>query len=248
MSVAGSGISGGISSTILFKFRSSTNYESLPMPGSMARLFDIKRAIVKAKRLDKAGASGGLEFDLKITNAATDETYTDDNALLPRGTRVIVQRLPAARGAGLLARIAREEAGISSVPGPRAGGVAVSANRDKFYTITSTDNEEDEFVRVNAAHQIDEEEDELKALRAVTEPTQGGTISKTGATLVYNRTGGAAAGGLGGAQASWMKNAAQAHRQARGQPDPEIREQEQKQMLKKVRDAVDCFLRSLVCA
>lgn len=232
--------SGGISSTILYKFRSSTNYESLPMPGSMARLFDIKRAIVKAKKLDKA-TGGGLEFDLRITNAATEEVYSDDSLLLPRGTRVIVQRLPAARGTGLLARIAREEAGLQASTRPAAGENSIDSS--KFYTITSA--EEDEFVRGPAAldsssnNAIDDEEDELRALRAVTEPTQQGS-GKVGAIIGYNHRAGAsiagASAGIAGQHASnWAKNSTQHNFRptTRAQADPELRELEQKQMTKK---------------
>jgi len=159
------------------------------------RLFDIKRAIVKAKKLDKATV-GGLEFDLRITNAATEEVYSDDSLLLPRGTRVIVQRLPAARGTGLLARIAREEAGLQASTRPAAGENSIDSS--KFYTITSA--EEDEFVRGPAAldsssnNAIDDEEDELRALRAVTEPTQQGS-GKVGAIIGYNHRAGASIAG-----------------------------------------------------
>ena len=99
--------------SILYKFRSATNFETLPLPGTQARLFDVKRAIVRAKKLDRTSAQGpGLEFDLSIRNANTNEEYTDESILLPRGTRVVVQRMPAARGHGLLARIARADAGV----------------------------------------------------------------------------------------------------------------------------------------
>ena len=92
-----------MASTILYKFQAGTNFKALPLPGSAARLFDVKKAIVKAKRLD----SGSMEFDLAVRNAENNEEYVNEAMLLPRGTRLIVQRLPASRGQGLLARIAR---------------------------------------------------------------------------------------------------------------------------------------------
>ena len=132
-----------MTSTILYKFRSATTYESISLPGSSARLFDIKRAIVKAKSLDK-NTSNSLEFDFKITNAMTNESYDDETMVLPRGTRLIVSRLPAAKGQGLLARFARADAGLSS-------GVAVGgrygnpkAAESGYYTVTN--NDEEEFV------------------------------------------------------------------------------------------------------
>jgi hypothetical protein len=237
---------GGISSTILYKFRSSTNYESLPMPGSLARLFDVKRAIVKAKKLDKA-AGGGLEFDLRITNASTDEVYLDDNILLPRGTRVIVQRLPAARGFGLLAKIAREEAGVQS----RTPHIIGSVESNASYTISSVENEEDGFVRHDAnkvanlaqtsdhAHKDEDEEDELKALKAVTDPSQA--TSKTGTILGYNNRFGVAnsvsvPNTLGQHSNNWAKSTSQIHsvRQSARGTATEL-DSDPKQTTKKVR-------------
>mmetsp|Transcript_17439 Transcript_17439/g.26364 ORF Transcript_17439/g.26364 Transcript_17439/m.26364 type:complete len:227 (-) Transcript_17439:2182-2862(-) len=149
-----------MASTILYKFRSSTSFESIQMPGSSARLFDVKRAIVRAKHLDRANAMQ-LEFDLSVKNAMTGEEYEEEGMLLPRGTRVIVQRLPAAKGHGLLARIARADAGMDigmmtsgskgmgGGKGMGMGGGMANVNRlaaDKgFYTIESVKNE-DEFV------------------------------------------------------------------------------------------------------
>ena len=68
--------------SILYKFRSATNFETLPLPGTQARLFDVKRAIVRAKKLDRTSAQGpGLEFDLSIRKANTNEEYTDESIL-----------------------------------------------------------------------------------------------------------------------------------------------------------------------
>lgn len=104
------------------------------MPGTSARLFDVKRAIVRAKKLDRGGTP---EFDLSVRNATTNEEYVDDSMLLPRGTRVIVQRRPAVSGNGLLARIARSEAGGAS------SGVMNSSHNShsnsSYYTINSRD-------------------------------------------------------------------------------------------------------------
>ena len=66
---------------------------------------------MRAKHLDRANAMQ-LEFDLSVKNAMTGEEYEEEGMLLPRGTRVIVQRLPAAKGHGLLSRIARADAGM----------------------------------------------------------------------------------------------------------------------------------------
>merc|ERR1711862_948661 len=73
------------------------------------------------------GGNNALEFDLSIRNANnTSEEYNDDSMLLPRGSRVIVQRLPASKGMGLLDRIAKCELGMSSFSS--GGGVGRNMN------------------------------------------------------------------------------------------------------------------------
>lgn len=133
-----------MTSTIHYKFRATTSFETISLPGSSARLFDIKRAIVKAKDLDKGNA---LDFDFKITNAMTKENYSDDTMLLPRGTRLIVSRLPAARGQGLVARFARADAGLSVQSAPTVRYGNPSAAESGYYTVQNRD--EDEFVDAN---------------------------------------------------------------------------------------------------
>lgn len=170
-----------MSSTILYKFRAQTNFEQISLPGSSARLFDIKRAIVAAKKLDKTGGMQ-IEFDLSVRNAMTEEEYTDENMLLPRGTRVIVQRLPAAKGQGILARIARADAGMSTAVTARYGNQ--EAANGGFYTIESH-KDDDEFISStnqpsqSAAEEENSEEKELAALKAATEKTGGSVYSSS---------------------------------------------------------------------
>jgi hypothetical protein len=59
----------------------------------------------------------GLEFDLVVTNSQTGEEYSDEASMIPRNTQLIVHRLPAARGVGLLAKIARSEQGMAPIAG-----------------------------------------------------------------------------------------------------------------------------------
>ncbi len=161
-----------MTSTIKYKFRSATSYETISLPGTSARLFDIKKAIVKAKDLGKNGPNAAaLEFDLKIVNAMTNESYDDESMVLPRGTCLIVQRLPAAKGQGLLARLARVDAGLMNVMnmnsgvagagsasgqrGAGAGGGGITggmntvrkAAENGYYTMQN--NDEDEFIDAN---------------------------------------------------------------------------------------------------
>jgi len=175
-----------MSSTILYKFRSGTNFESLPLPGTSARLIDIKRAIVKAKKLDRNTTTGSLDFDFAIQNAMTNEEYSDDMMILPRGTRIVVRRVATERNMGLLHRMA-----AGTTTGGHAPSIPAVSNaaRSDFYTIRSHDRvEEDEFVDQDvpqAAAAVVDESAELEALKAVTDQ----------AASVYGSSGGTASGG-----------------------------------------------------
>ena len=164
--------------TIFYKFRSSPNYETLTVRANTTAaaaaaggnnsngnamttsnnaklLFEIKRSIVKAKNLDK---STGLDFDLVLrnanTNAVLEDSMTSSSSLLElRGVRLIVQRMPAQRGCGLLAQMARLEKGLEDTattntnnksvvyPGSHPNHVHAIGN---FYTLQN--DAEEEFV------------------------------------------------------------------------------------------------------
>jgi hypothetical protein len=212
-----------MASTILYKFRSGTTFEALPLPGSAARVFDVKKAIVKAKKLDSGGS---MEFDLSVRNADTNEEYANESMLLPRGTRLIVQRLPAARGHGFLSRMARNEHAGAGPPGnaqhqPVAPGSAPSG----FYTIESRAGDDDEFVQSGPG----DEEKELAALQAVTNMQTGGPAMAGG---YAGPPGGGpprgGAGGPGGRQGGPPKQHFN-----RPNADPELRDQEKQLMPKK---------------
>jgi DWNN domain len=172
-----------MSATILYKFRSGTTFEALPLPGSAARLLDIKKGIVLAKKLDQ----GSMDFDLSVKDASSGIDYVDDTLILPRGTRLIVQRLPAARGQGILAKIARSQMGGGPATATSAAAAASNVPAD-FYTIDGRGNEDEEFVSSNLAQQS--EERELAALRAATE---SGAAANSGG--LGRGSGGAAGGG-----------------------------------------------------
>ena len=212
-----------MASTILYKFQAGTNFEALPLPGSAARLFDVKKAIVKAKRLD----SGSMEFDLAVRNAETNEEYVNEAMLLPRGTRLIVQRLPASRGQGLLARIARNEQAGMGMMGKQQG--APGSAPSGFYTIESSARDEDEFVQSGGA--VDEEK-ELAALQAVTNMQSDGPAMTGGYAPGPSRSF-PAAGGSGGMKPNFQKP-----QNFRPNADPELRAQEQKLQPKKIKTGI----------
>jgi hypothetical protein len=220
-----------MSSTILYKFRSGTTFEALPLPGSAARLFDVKKAIVTAKKLDQ----GSIEFDLSVRNATTNEEYTDESMLLPRGTRIVVQRLPAAKGHGFLARMARNQYG----GGPGAAGQHGMAppavgTPGGFYDIDSrARDEDDEFVSTTAAD--NNEEKELAALRAATEAASSSSgLSRGGmrpAAPGNFRSGGPA--GSGPPTGGPPRHQGNFAPRQRPNADPELRDQEKQLQPKK---------------
>ena len=153
-----------MASSILYKFKAATQFESLALPGTAARLFDIKKAIVKAKRLD----ASPQEFDLSLKNAATNEEYFDEAMLIPRGTRLICSRLPAARGHGLLERIAgQHQQQYQNQNQQTTRPIATATTIPGLYDIHSRDrddDEEDAFIATG--------DTELANLLAVTEASQ----------------------------------------------------------------------------
>ncbi|XP_075346376.1 E3 ubiquitin-protein ligase RBBP6-like [Mycteria americana] len=75
-------------SCVHYKFSSKLNYDTVTFNGLNISLCDLKRQIMSREKLKVANC------DLQITNAQTKEEYTDDNALIPRNSSVIVRRIP----------------------------------------------------------------------------------------------------------------------------------------------------------
>ena len=173
------------SSTVYYKFRSSPNYETIQIQGTgpRAKLFDIKRAILKAKNLDKTG----LDFDFIVKNAANDIEYSEENdeGVELRGVRLVIKRTPAARGTGLLARIARLESGMDDGKknlnyGGSSSMIQSSAANSGFYTL---ENDQDEELVDTKTDQENEDAAELAAVQAATDTANlfrpGGASSKS---------------------------------------------------------------------
>ncbi len=160
------------STTMLYKFRHSSScskWSSISLTGSYPRIFDIKRAIVKESGLDRGKL---CDFDFLIRNATTGELYDnehmrptqrqrgghqenrqeDGNSMMgekkkEEGTMsLIVERVPAARGHGLIVRLARADAGLNFVEIGEQYGNPDAARRG-FYDYRVFD--EDEFVDVH---------------------------------------------------------------------------------------------------
>ena len=173
-----------------------------------------------------------MDFDFSIKNAATNEEYTDESMLLPRGTRLIVQRLPAAKGHGFLARMARNQYG--GVPGP-AGAAAASGPPSGFYEIDSRarDEDDEEFVTTSGGGDGDDDQDvkDLALLQAVTQTAISTSAAVRPTQTNFNRTPGQGPpqhqhqhhGGGGGGHGGPGQ---QRQPKQRANADPELRDQE----------------------
>ncbi|XP_075616716.1 E3 ubiquitin-protein ligase RBBP6-like [Balearica regulorum gibbericeps] len=76
-------------SCVHYKFSSKLNYATVTFNGLHISLRDLKRQIFGREKLKPANC------DLQISNAQTKEEYTDENALIPKNSSVIVRRIPA---------------------------------------------------------------------------------------------------------------------------------------------------------
>lgn len=54
--------------SIHYKFRSAREYDTITVDGGFISLFDLKKAIIEAKKLGKS-----LDLDLEVVNAQTNE-------------------------------------------------------------------------------------------------------------------------------------------------------------------------------
>lgn len=244
-----------MSSTILYKFRSGTTFEALSLPGNNARLLDIKKAIVTAKRLDQ----GSMDFDLSVKDATSGAEYLDDTAILPRGTRIVVQRLPSARGQGILAKIARSQFGDRAGPGnPNAAATSTTGPNADFYTIDSRDHDEDEeFVSTSTIPPPpppSTDDSELAALRAATDATISGGPGRgmgrgAGGVMLRGRPASSVGGfrpnqpaGLGPPPSRGLDSFLHSKPNNRPDADPEIREQEHQPQKKRATGIPRTFL------
>ncbi|XP_054463672.1 E3 ubiquitin-protein ligase RBBP6-like [Anoplopoma fimbria] len=71
-----------------YKFSSKLSYDTVVFDGPHVTLRDLKRQIMGREKL-RAG-----DCDLQITNAQSKEEYTDDECSIPKGSSVIVRRIP----------------------------------------------------------------------------------------------------------------------------------------------------------
>eukprot|EP00639_Heterosigma_akashiwo_P004412 CAMPEP_0194569300 /NCGR_PEP_ID=MMETSP0292-20121207/7072_1 /TAXON_ID=39354 /ORGANISM="Heterosigma akashiwo, Strain CCMP2393" /LENGTH=194 /DNA_ID=CAMNT_0039419525 /DNA_START=231 /DNA_END=816 /DNA_ORIENTATION=- len=134
-----------MSSTIRFKFKAAKDFEVISFNGMGLRVFDLKRRVVEKRQMNKgldfelqvtnANTSEGenqletgLSFQTKepssflvVKLAAVPAllniypVYSDDNAMVSKNTDVIVKRMPAMRGMGILSRMKNQDSGNAMI-------------------------------------------------------------------------------------------------------------------------------------
>ncbi|KAJ8100334.1 DWNN domain-containing protein [Lipomyces tetrasporus] len=108
-----------MSSFVYYKFRSQREPLRVTFDGTGISVFDLKREIILANKL-----GDGMDFDLSIYNADTNEEYEDDSEILSRSSSVVARRKPPAklgRGTGSRYVSARAPAPLTSLPAPTPG-------------------------------------------------------------------------------------------------------------------------------
>lgn len=76
---------------VQFKFRSSVNFDSVDIDGRTSiSIRDLKSKIIRHKNLNVC-----QDTDLVFSDAITGQEYTDENIQIPRGSSVIIKRVPA---------------------------------------------------------------------------------------------------------------------------------------------------------
>jgi hypothetical protein len=79
--------------SVRFKFKNDKDYVTLPCDGFNISVRDLKRSIIRAKKLGRV-----TDFDLTVTNATTSETYDDEEELIPKNSSLVVMRHPLPSG------------------------------------------------------------------------------------------------------------------------------------------------------
>jgi E3 ubiquitin-protein ligase RBBP6 len=79
--------------SVRFKFKNDLEFATLPCDGFNISVRDLKKSIIRMKKLGRV-----TDFDLTVTNQQTNESYEDEDELIPKNTTLIVARHPLPSG------------------------------------------------------------------------------------------------------------------------------------------------------
>ncbi|KAG1670748.1 hypothetical protein FOA52_013975 [Chlamydomonas sp. UWO 241] len=98
-------------SVVYFKFRAQLSFDSILFDGHFISIGELKRLICAKKSIADAA-------ELHLSDPKTKEEYREDSAQLPKGTQVIVRRIPANAQSRVL---------VGATPVPQASTAAPAA-------------------------------------------------------------------------------------------------------------------------
>lgn len=75
--------------SVHYRFKSALEYDTITFDGLHISVKDLKNSIIQQKRIGRS-----TDFDLRITNAQTQEVYEDENTLIPKNTSLLIARIP----------------------------------------------------------------------------------------------------------------------------------------------------------
>ncbi|GJD08191.1 Uncharacterized RING finger protein [Galdieria sulphuraria] len=79
--------------------KSEKDFSTLSFEGDFLKVSDLKLLVVEKRKLNY-----GDGFDLVITDAQTNEEYTDESTLIPKNTSVVIKRVPGQKPGGILSQ------------------------------------------------------------------------------------------------------------------------------------------------
>ncbi|CAL9693825.1 unnamed protein product [Knipowitschia caucasica] len=131
-----------------YKFSSKLDYNTVVFDNLNVTLIDLKRLIMTREKLRAS------DCDLQITNAQTKEEYTEDASSIPKGSSVIVRRVPSrARKSGSSVNNSKRSEAVRSPYGLYRSQVEAKKTTGispiflKMAAISSLDGTEDDKIK-----------------------------------------------------------------------------------------------------
>lgn len=75
--------------SVRFKFKNDLEYTPIPCDGFHISVIDLKRAIVRLKRLGRV-----TDYDLDVINQQDDKTFESEDKLIPKNSTLVIVRRP----------------------------------------------------------------------------------------------------------------------------------------------------------
>ncbi|BBN06720.1 E3 ubiquitin-protein ligase RBBP6 [Marchantia polymorpha subsp. ruderalis] len=152
---------------VYFKFKSAKDFDSVSIDGHFISVANLKEKIVEQKKLGR-----GSDYDLVISNAQTNEEYTDEGFLVPKNTSVIVRRVPGRPRMPIVADVKEERKPTPEIQPVKNGPQYVEPFQKNLNISSVSDGLDDfgidlyavpEIVQASTASLTEEEDNKIKA-------------------------------------------------------------------------------------